>query len=399
MVEVGVILCLPLLIVGGLIAFSLPFKSALTACVVGCIILALLSAATCFIGVKTRLTTALITEQAMGTVPARIVSAVILLSFLGWWGFQTEIMAQTFDAILKNEGWNLPRWFSIGICGAVMITTSVLGSGAIGKVAYVLVPIKILALIALLLFLKSDTNISTFLEFVPPSPLSFGQVLGIIVGGIIVAVVGYPDFSRFLKTEKDAYIAAGGIFGTMALIYFVAIILSIAYNTSNIVLVLPTLGYAPIALLLVFFATWAANDKNLYGATIGISAFTNRLSRAQITIIAGLVGVLFAYIGIFNNLVTILTLLGVVISPILPIYVIHYFRNKAAFGSGRHSPVSTDLISIAAWAGGFFVGLATTSKTNLGLELFTLTTAPAIDACLATAIIYLISLPVRRKGQ
>ena len=400
MVDVGVMLCLPILVLGGLVANSLPFPAALLAIGLSCVILTLVGIVMCVIGVQTRLTTALIAQQTLGTVSAKVVAVVVLISYLGWWGFQTEIMAQTFSAILVNEGWSLPRWLTVGVCGAVMISTSVLGSNAIGKVAYVLVPIKLVALMVLLAYFKGDTTLAQIWSFVPTTPLSFGQVVGILVGGVIVGLISYPDMARFLRTTRDATLAPIGIFLAMALIYAVAAFISVAYHTPNIVEILPTLGFAPLALLLVFFATWAANDKNLYAACLGIAGFTTRLNRGQITLLAGALGVLLAYIGIFNHLVTVLTLLGIVTSPLAPIYIYqHFWGNPAKAPSSKGAiptQIPTQWPTILAWAGGGFVGWLTTPIANFGWGLFSLTTAPAIDAFLAAALLMLLSPQLKK---
>ncbi|MGD9650656.1 MAG: hypothetical protein AB7U41_07720, partial [Dongiaceae bacterium] len=52
---------------------------------------------------------------------------------------------------------------------------------------------------------------------------------------------------------------------------------------------------------------------------------------------------------------------------------------------------------LAAWGIGLAVGLSTTDKSNMGLELFRLTTVPMLDALLTAALaLFLLTRPSRR---
>jgi purine-cytosine permease-like protein len=90
-------------------------------------------------------------------------------------------------------------------CGILMSSTAIIGFRALGKVAYVAVPL-LLAVITVPTWIALRTHDVGPLLGAPPAeaPYTFGLIVAIISGGHMVAVTIAPDLTRFLRSSRDA---------------------------------------------------------------------------------------------------------------------------------------------------------------------------------------------------
>lgn len=223
--------------------------------------------------------------------------------------------------------------------------------------------------------------------------LTFGSAVATVVGGWILGACINPDFARFARNTKHAvgYALAHYTFN-YPLLLVICGIMAMGFGAQDLMshLVPSNLGW--ILLLLIIFATWAANDCNLYSSSLGLTAVLPAVKRSRLAIIAGILGVLMAEFHVSEHMVSFLVLLGILIAPIGGVFVVGAIDARDPVHPEQLAPVPHWRIApICSWLGGAALGLIVTPKTALGLGFFNLTTIPALDALLcAGAIMFVV---------
>jgi len=319
---------------------------------------------------------------------------LLAMGMTGWWGVQTELFANAVVQ-LANHFFHITisREIMIVIGGAAMIVTAALGIRAIGRLSYLAVPLLTAGLIYALISLGRAGNLTSIIHYHPAtsSALSWGAAAAIVASGFIVGASMNPDYARFAINKKHAF---GYAFTDYAFIYPLLLIASgviaISFNTKEIMVHLVPPGYTWLVFVMMMFATWAANDCNLYSSSLSLAAVLPKLQRSHLAILAGVFGIYLAEIHVAEHMVSFLTLLGILISPISGVFIINAI--------GRKHPILFEELSqipdwrfaqLIAWFSGALLGYMTTPKNDLGLGLFKLTTVPTLDAVIGSACVML----------
>lgn len=396
-VIIGIAICLPVFVYGGEIARQLSFGPMMVALVLGGVLTGILMGTTTGIGAVTRLSTTLLAQKVFGTMGGIAVMAAAVITSLGWWGVQTEIMVDVFINILKTTyDIELEKPLVALVGGFLMITTTVFGAKAIGKLSILTVPLLFAMLVAPVFLIPGGVDLQKIIHHTATPPGSIGLVVGGMLGSWMAGVVILPDFGRFTSGFKTAFTGSlvaclVGMTGLMGL----SACLSILLGVPNFMIALPTLGLGTLALIVVVLATWGGNDANLYVAVLPIASRTKRFSRAFISLVLGAIATLLCAVGVFQNFVAWLVLIGVALGPIAACYIVTFFMNRPRLNWETPAPAfrRTPLL---AWGVGSVVGLMTTPQAGFGFEFFTLTTVPPLDALLVTALIMVVAHKIRK---
>ncbi|MBP7860736.1 cytosine permease [bacterium] len=386
-IETGVLISIPLFIIGGELGKGLTFNDLLLSTILGGVILGVIGLLTARLGARTRCTTALIAKSTFGHNGAAIVGFILALGMTGWWAVQTEMFTKAvIDLVFRLSGFTLSREITIAVAGALMITTAALGIKAIGKLAYIAVPLLVLGISYALSTLFSTSDSTQILAYVPNKPIPFGAAVGTVVGGWIVGASMNADYARFARNTKHAIAYALAHYSfNYPLLLIVCGVMAIGFNTNDIVshLVPPQLSW--LLLVLMMLATWAANDCNLYSSSLSLTVLTGA-SRAKLAILAGIAGILLAEFRLAQNMVSFLVLLGVFIAPIGGVFIV----NDSNMESEVDETTAFKWVPISAWLTGAFIGVLTTPKEALGLGLFKITGISTLDAVLVAAALMLL---------
>jgi cytosine permease len=210
----------------------------------------------------------------------------------------------------------------------------------------------------------------------PPVPMSFGLALSSLVGGNMVTVAAMPDLARYIRSSRGAVVGMLLSFPfATPLLMLAAAVPSLATGETDIMRIIVGFGLGVPALAVLILSTWTINAGNLYSASLSLTATFPRVAQWRFTLIAGALGSLLAVVGIIDQYVSFLLLLGVIIPPIAAVYVIDALRSRVSTGA-VHWP------AILTW----FAAAAIALLANAGF--FTLTTVPALDATFAATAIY-----------
>jgi len=392
-IEMGVMISIPLFVIGGQLGLGLSLQDLILSTFCGAIILGIIGALTARLGALTRCSTALIARTTFGRKGAVCIALLLAMGMTGWWGVQTELFA---DAVVKlaNKLFqvSLPQELMIILGGGAMITTAALGIRAIGRLSYLAVPLLSAGLVYALNILFKANIVSTLAHHHPSATsLNFGTAAAIVTSGFIVGASMNPDYSRFAINKKHAF---GYAFTDYACIYPLLLIASgiiaIGFHSNEIMIHLVPPGYSWLVFVMMMFATWAANDCNLYSSSLGLATIFSKWHRAKLAIFAGIVGIILAEFKVAEHMVSFLTLLGILIAPISGVFIVHAIGRKQPIVSEELDNIPNWHVGqLVAWFSGALIGYLTTPKNALGLGLFQLTTIPTLDAVLAAGIVML----------
>ncbi len=402
-IEMGVMISIPIFVLGGQLGLGLTLHDLILSTFCGAAILGVIGGLTARLGAVTRCSTALIAKATFGRKGAECIALLLVMGMTGWWGVQTEMFANAVVQLAERLFHvSLPREIMIGIGGGAMITTAALGIRAIGRLSYVAVPMLIMGLIYALTSLRESGSVNTLLHYQPgASALTFGAAAATVAGGFIVGASMNPDYSRFALTKRHAL---GYAISDYAFVYPLLLIacgiIGIKFQSNDIMIHLVPPGFSWIVFIMMMFATWAANDCNLYSSSLSLTAVLPKMQRSHLAVTAGVVGIILAEFHLAEHMIAFLTLLGVLIAPISGVFVINAL--------GRKQPITSEELAeipdwrreqLFAWLCGATVGYIPTPKVALGLGLIQLTTMPTLDSVLAASLVMLGIKFAQKSGQ
>ncbi|MGE7905811.1 cytosine permease [Peribacillus sp. NPDC094092] len=386
LVAVGVDLSSVLL--GAELANGMPVDQAILSVCVGSFLLAILCTICAIVGSSTNLSTSMITKYVFGKYGAKLFSIVIGISLLGWFGVQVGFFANNAHTVLQ-DAFNLTinvKILSL-IGGLLMMTTAIYGYRAIEKLSVWSVPFLLgLMLITLFLALKEH---SISLSIPNAGAFTFGSAISLVISIFIVGATISPDISRWAKSKKDAVIATFfGIFIGNCFMIIVAILMSKAMGTDDMMKIFITLGWAIPGVFVLTLAQWTTNTSNLYSSSLGLSLIFTKVSKEWLTAILGLIATSLAVFGIYDHFISFLNILAIVIAPIGGIYVSEYFLIKTEFKRYNDQLEAKSVVprSIIAWASGMVITYLTTAAPT-GLALFSLTTVSSLDGFISGFVV------------
>jgi len=393
-IQVGVIICVPMFALGGELGRHARFVDLSPAVIVGSLIVACLASLTGLVGRITRVPTAVIMRRAFGSAGGKIVAVILVITLFGWFGVQTEMLVHSIRMLLEgNAGFTVPRLPVTLACGALMSSTAIIGFRALGKIAYVAVPL-LLAVIAVPTWIALTTHDVLPLLVAPAAetPFSFGLIVSIISGGFMVGITIAPDLTRFLRSSNDMVIGTFVSLGLgLPVLLLLSTLLGLVYGSGDLIRVLSVAGVGAPALFVIILATWTSNDKNLYEASLSLAAVLPGRERWQLTALAGVVGTAMAVGGIFEHFIDLLIFMGITIAPVAGVYLVDCLVNRALYLPTDAARIESPGIrwrSFVAWLGGIALGLLTLPVSSHGLGYLHLTSVPTIDAMLAAAGIH-----------
>lgn len=392
----GQISALSQFLLGAALGYGMDFWTAFWAITLGAVILEVVSIFVGVAGMKEGMSTTLLVRWAgFGKLGSILLSLVIAISMIGWFGIQNEVFANGIHQIVGGPVW---LW---SIVTGVSVTLIVLfGILSLGFTAYVTVPLF------LLVVFYSISNVLTQFSFGelinlpvpgPEIPLAVGASM--VAGGFIAGAIITPDMSRFNRSVGDVIkqTVIGITFGEY-IIGLIGVLLAHAAKTSDVIsIVMGTSGV--IGTIVLITATLKINDWNLYSSSLGVVnlidlGFGKRVNRTVVTIILGLIGTLFSVLGILSAFESFLVLLGVALPPVGGILTAEYFivkRYAKELKESREKGVLPDTyeawnpVTLVAWIAAIIVGLT----IDWGI--------PSVNSLVAGGVLYwLISVFVNR---
>ncbi len=384
-IVIGVAITLPAFLIGAEIMGALGTEQGTYAILTGGVILTVIASICIYVAVSKRLTTYQLLEASFGKMGSRMVSFLMSLTLLGWFGVTVSLFGQAMAKSVEAAfGVLLPVEFYIIIGTMVMTATTIYGFHAMDILSKFSVPLMMLVLIAGVYSVASEFTWSEIWAAPANAPAkvkgsitSFGGAVSIVVGAFMVGVVILPDISRFINRKSQVLVASVGSYGSFSsLILIMAGLPGLMTGEKNLITVMFQSGLGVPALIMMIFASWTSNISNLYSCRLGLTQIMPQVGKIQITVGAGIVGGLVALSGIMDHLIDFLVLLGIFIPPVAGIYIAHFFFSCV------NSKRAVSSAAVISWVVASLMAIATSSG------LFTLTYIPALDSLLVAVISY-----------
>jgi len=334
MVWIGVAIVLSALLRGMMVGMGLgSLKSVLLAYLLGEVLLVGVMTLTGFMGAKLGISTPLLARISFGEHGSFLMSFCLAIAFMGWFGVQAGLFAETLVAYTKTS---LPIPLLAFLSGILMMTPAIFGFKGLKALSWGAVPPMVIIFLYAAFkvgfnFLPSHELVRLAQNHSPsPYPLTLGAAASIIAGGFIVGAVTSADVFRYARPRfRDILYAATLSMGVSALMQLVGS--ALAMRTGLYHEHLPRLIISPqyaglgvIGFLAIGFAQWTTNDSNLYSSVL---AFNNiiRWTRWKLAVVVGILSSLLAAWGILGRLELFLSLLSIAIGPIGGILVTDYY--------------------------------------------------------------------------
>lgn len=402
LVWIAIGIDLSAMFLGAQLGNGMNLADSLVATMAGSMILGVIGALCAYVGARTGLSTSMISRFLFGNMGARVVSVVLGIFSLGWFGVQVGFFASNMQtAFHKLWDTDLSLGLLSFIGGMLMMSTAIWGYRSIERLSVWSVPLLVLFIGIAIFTAFHSQGTSAIWEPVSGSPIPMGTAISLVIGIFIVGTVLSPDIARWARTPKHAVTAAFiGFFVGNSFMTIIAIFLSRVMNTDDLTNIFITLGLGLPAIIVLTLAQWTTNTSNLYSASLGFSVVFQRVPKKLITVVAGFIATLLAVFGIYDKFLSFLNIITMFVSPIGGIYTAEYLlvdRNKFTF-EGLDRNKNWVIRSLAVWVAATFFAYMTTATPD-GFGWFQLTTVPALDAFIFAFIVqWLVGKIMTKKG-
>ncbi|MDB5492490.1 MAG: cytosine permease [Micavibrio sp.] len=387
--ELSVAICVPVFVFGAKLGSGMELQKLAIALALSGLVLGAIGAFISYVGIKTRLSTGLLAQSVFGSRGAKFVHLVLAVSLFAWFGLQTEVFAKAVIRLFYhlNVGWIPPETATLVAAGLLMTLTSILGLRKIGRLAIIATPLLLLAMLYAVWQSRHGTDLYINRALEEYDPMTFGTAIASIIGAYSVGLVVRPDIQRFAFSARHG---VGSALLSLGLGYPLLLLLS-AYlanvtGDDDFTNLLITYGFGSFSLVMLLIAAWMANDMNLYSSSLSLAKLFHGLPRWALTAIAGIVGTILSLFGLFEHVVALFGLMGILTTPLLAAYCAKFIAER------HHIVPHIDRVGIhippfVIWILSSLVGFLTTATSEWGAGLFQLTTVPPLDSLIVATVL------------
>lgn len=379
LVWIGSMICVPALMVGGMLGSGLPLGKCVVAIVIGYAIICVYMSFMGMQGCDTGLPTAVMASGALGEKGAKyVISTILAIACIGWFGIQAAVCGSSFSAMFgEMTGLNIPVWLASVIWGIIMLVTACFRFSGLKWLNNIAVPLLLVVCLYTLVYALMDGGAQAVRNYTPEAPMSMVNAISMAVGTFAVAGAISGDFCRFAKSRKDVVKSSiVGVLPAGIAMLMIGAVLSIATGSYDISAVLSSSGLPVIGLIALVLATWTTNVSNAYSGGLSLSVLLGQDEKKSrmTTAIAGLIGTILAAAGILNSLQGFLALLTALVPPLVGTLIADYWIvNKGSvegfeMRSGFYGPGMISFIAGALTAcvtGGTFASIPFLAFLNM----------------------------------
>ncbi|MBQ9534689.1 MAG: cytosine permease [Clostridia bacterium] len=385
-IWVGSMICIPMLMVGGIFGSVLTIGSIFWATLIGFAVCCLLMILGGIIGSDTGLNATMCSTRAFGMTGANFSMAlVIFVCEAGWFAVQTATCALAFNTLMAQFGVeNFPFWLSCAIWGTVMFITAVYGVKWMSVLNYIAVPLLVILCAYGGAHSINAAGWNNITEAVESNLMSMPAAISTVIGLFALGATCNSDYTRYCRTRKDVVKATLiGVIPAALLMIMVGAVMAIGSGNYDVTAMFAGLGLPIIAMLVLILATWTTNTGNAYMSGL---AFCKMFSikdskRPLITMCCGVLGILLAIAGLADFLNTYISILGAVVPPTMGVVICDYFVICKGKKENWRPVEGVNWVGIIAWICGGGIALLETLGV---LHIF----SPALDGVIISFLAY-----------
>lgn len=405
MVWIGSMICVPALMIGGMLGAGLSLGMCALAIIVGyalvCLFMSFMGMHAC----DTGLPTAVMAGGALGEKGAKyIISTILAISCIGWFGIQAAVCGTSFSSMIGSmTGVNIPVWVSSMVWGIIMLITACFRFSGLKWLNKIAVPLLGLVLAYALIYNLVTGAGTALVGYTPSAPMTFVGGVSMTVGSFVVAAAISGDFCRFAKSRED--VVKSSIIGVLPsglVVLMLGAILAICTGSYDISVFLSTAGLPFIGLVALVLATWTTNVSNAYSGGLALSVLLGQdEKKSQVTTaVAGVVGTVLAAIGILNSIQGFLSLLSAIVPALMGVLIADYWIigkgnvDNFEIREGFHAPGVISFVAgalIACMTGGTFAAIPALSFLNIPFFI------GPINGIVVALVVYVIIAKVAGK--
>ena len=391
-IWIGTMICIPMLMVGGLLSASMTFGNVLLACAIGFAICSALMIMVGMQGTDLGLPSSMCGTKAFGDRGSSyLLSVSIFIGQMGWFGIQTATCASAFVTLMNYWGISFPFWLSCLIWGCVMLVTAVYGFKLMKWLNYIAVPALIAMCVYGMFHSISVTGWNNIISIKPdPSNmLGMASAVSTVIGLFAVGATTNPDYTRYAKNRGATVMATAlGVIPAAVLMFMVGAVMSLSDGTYDITSVFASMGLPVLSMLVLILATWTTNTGNAYTSGMAAMKVFNLKDerRPLVTMLCGAAGTIMAMAGMANAMQGFINVISAMVPPIMGVVIADYWVLGKGNPANWHPVRGFNWCGIIAWACGCIVALF--------FSFF----SPALDAVIVSGIIYSILYPLCGKG-
>ncbi|MEO5757400.1 MAG: cytosine permease [Mesorhizobium sp.] len=382
---------------GSILVLGMGFSNALTAMIIGNLIML------CYVGAlglsasRTGMNFALIASQIFGTKGYALASGLLSTLLLGWFAVQTGI---TGALISSTYGLNYVAMTIVA--GLLYICITFVGVRGLHMIGLVSVPLFLALGLFVVVHSASTTSFDAIWNYAGNNgvaTMSMGVGLTVVIALFIDAGTVTGDFNRWAKTGSHSLLATFSAFPVANLVaMLVGGIMTAAlavpnanpFGSDNMFGYMNSLHIGWLSLLAFLFLyinLGSVCSHCLYNAATGWSRIFGSKMRL-LAVVLGIIGIVIAAGNVWAFFIQWLSLLGVIVPPIGMILLVEIYILKTG-GAVQREWRSTPFIS---WAIGAAVGFV--------VEFYAPQLSTAISAGLVAAIAHFVlsSLMARRTA-
>ncbi|MGP3771914.1 cytosine permease [Streptomyces sp. SDT5-1] len=352
---------------GATIGVGMTFGDAFLAFTLGAVILEVVIFLIGMAGMREGLATPLLTRWVgFGRNGSALVSFIIAVSLVGWFGVQNTIFGDSVSSLVGG-----PSWLWCVAAGLAITVLVIFGFRYMAIFAKIVTPLFFAMVAWSVIDALSDHSVGDLISSPAPGqaiPLSVAATA--IAGGYMTGAIVAPEMTRYNKKGSHVFLqTASSMVLSEYIVGLTGVLLGHMVKSDQVSqIVLSTSGV--FGVLVVLMSTAKINDWNLYGSSLGVVnffqvVFKKRLHRGAVTIALGVAGTALSAVGIMTHFTEFLSVLGVAIPPIGGIVVAEYWvvrRMRRPLDETREagtlpstSPTWVPM-SLVIWAVAFCVG-------------------------------------------
>ncbi len=377
-------LCLPVIMVGQVICQKYGWVAALYSIAAGNVFLLAIGLGFAALSSLRPQTTVQHACHYFGKRGGPLFATLMILSMLGWFAIQLNVMSLSLGQLLAFGGITIPPLFLNITLGAVLSCIMCFGMRAMKTLSNFSAPLLALTLLYSLFSAHGAMPGGASLA------ISGLGGISLVIGSAIAAAIDLPTFFQHARSRKDALVGALLLYGLIVpCIEAVGVYLAAVTGGHSILEVFQNghgLLWGIWISCFVLFSGLTTNTANLYSAITASFSLLGKLSVITRTLGLGAIGIVIACFNPLGNMEGVLDMLSVTIGSMGAVILSSYFLELCKRSSGA------TISSLISWIVGVAVGLSTF------FFHYTLTGISAFDAFLAAAItqIALKSIPQRK---
>ena len=398
MVWIGAMICVPALMIGGMLGAGLSLGAAALAIIIGyaliCVFMSFMGMHAC----DTGLPTAVMAGGALGEKGAKyIISTILAISCVGWFGIQAAVCGSSFSSMLEGmTGVSIPVWISSVVWGVIMLLTACFRFSGLKWLNKIAVPLLGIVLIYALIYNLVSGNGSALIGYEPSAPIGLISGISLTVGSFVVAAAISGDYCRFAKNRKDVVKSSVlGVLPAGLVVLMLGGILAICTGSYDISVFLSASGLPLIGLIALVLATWTTNVSNAYSGGLALSVLLGQdEEKSRITTaVSGLIGTILAAAGILNSIQGFLSLLSAIVPAVMGVMIADYWllrKGNVAKFEIRRGFYAPGIIAfavgafIACMTGGTFASIPALSSLNFPFFI------GSVNGIVAALVLYVI---------